>query len=71
MKKKNLVGNFFLGLLAVSAAFSGRPLLAQSSDTLQQRIKKIMDRPEFAHSRFGLEFVTADTGEVIYKLNAS
>jgi len=71
MRKKNLVSSFFLGLLAVSAAFCGRPLLAQSSDTLEQRIKKIMDRPEFAHSRFGLEFVTADTGEVVYKLNPS
>jgi len=71
MRKKNLLGNFFLGLLAVSSAFCGRPLSAQSSDTLEQRIKKVMDRPEFAHSRFGVEFVTADTGEVVYKLNPS
>jgi PBP4 family serine-type D-alanyl-D-alanine carboxypeptidase len=74
MKTKNLVCRFLLGLLAMTTAFCGRPLFAQSSnssDTLEQHIKKIMERPEFAHSRFGLEFITADTGEVIYKLNAS
>jgi len=71
MKTKNLICSSFLGLLAVTAVFCGRPLLAQSSDTLEQRIKKIMERPEFAHSRFGLEFITADTGAVVYKLNAS
>jgi N-acyl-D-amino-acid deacylase len=71
MKTKHLVYRFSLGLLAVIPICCGRPLLAQSSDTLEQRIKKVMDRPEFAHSRFGLEFITADSGEVIYKLNAS
>jgi len=71
MKTKSLICSSFLGLLAVTAVFCGRPLLAQSSDTLEQRIKKIMERPEFAHSRFGLEFITADTGAVVYKLNAS
>jgi len=71
MKSKDLVRRFCLGLVAASVAFCGRPVLAQSSDTLERRIKKVMDRPEFAHSRFGLEFITADTGEVIYKLNAA
>lgn len=47
-----------------------RPLDAQSSETLEQRIKKVMDRPEFAHSRFGIKFITADTGETIYEYNA-
>ncbi len=71
MKTKNLVCGPFLGLLAAITIFCGRPLLAQSSETLEQRIQRIMDRPEFAHSRFGLEFIAADTGEVVYKLNAS
>jgi D-alanyl-D-alanine carboxypeptidase/D-alanyl-D-alanine-endopeptidase (penicillin-binding protein 4) len=42
---------------------------AQSDRSLQQRIQKIMARPEFAHARFGIEFIRADTGDVIYKLN--
>src|SRR3984893_5465624 len=73
MKTKHLVCRFSLGLLAAITIFLGRSLLAQSSDSigLEQRIKEIMDRPEFAHSRFGLEFITADTGEVVYKLNAA
>jgi PBP4 family serine-type D-alanyl-D-alanine carboxypeptidase len=44
-------------------------VLAQSNATLEQRIKKIMDRPEFAHSRFGIELFSMDTGKVIYQLN--
>src|ERR1700680_1045368 len=74
MKTKNLVCRSFLGLLAVTIVFCARPVFAQSSnssDTLEQSIKKIMDRPEFAHSRFGLEFITADNGEGVYKLNES
>src|SRR3984893_10453820 len=73
MKTKHLVYRFSLGLLAAITIFWGRSLFVQSSDSigLEQRIKKVMDRPEFAHSRFGLEFITADTGEVVYKLNAS
>jgi dihydroorotase/N-acyl-D-amino-acid deacylase len=71
MKPKNLVCNFFVGLLAVTATLWGQPLFAQASDTLEQRIKRVMNRPEFAHSRFGLEFIIADTGEEVYKLNAA
>src|ERR1700733_1703406 len=45
-------------------------LFAQSEATLEQRIKKIMDRPEFAHSRFGIKFYSMDTGKVVYELNS-
>ncbi len=61
-------------LLALFAAFllggalSGG-LFAQSEGTLEQRIKKIMERPEFAHSRFGVEFYSIDSGKVVYELN--
>ncbi len=50
--------------------FWSRSLSAQQEDTLEQRIKKIMSRPEFAHSRFGLEFYSLDTGKVVYELNS-
>jgi len=36
----------------------------------RQRLKKIMDRPEFAHSRFGIKFISAETGIVFYELNS-
>lgn len=45
-------------------------LFAQTDATLEQRIKKIMDRPEFAHARFGIKFYSTDTGKVVYELNA-
>jgi N-acyl-D-amino-acid deacylase len=42
---------------------------AQSSAVLDQRIKQITERPEFAHSRFGIKFINADTGTTIYEVN--
>lgn len=43
---------------------------AQSPDTLESRIQKIIARPEFAHSNFGIKFLDLDTGKVVYSLNA-
>jgi len=64
----------FARLVALIAALflGGAPngaLFAQSESTLEQRIKKVMDRPEFAHSRFGIKFYSMDTGKVVYELN--
>jgi PBP4 family serine-type D-alanyl-D-alanine carboxypeptidase len=64
-------------------SFPGRPLAAaalllisstmtaygQSSDSLEVRVGKIMARPEFAHSNFGVEFYDLDAGKVVYSLN--
>jgi N-acyl-D-amino-acid deacylase len=59
-----------LGSVAVASTGFGSATLAQTSPTLEQRIQKIMDRPEFAHSRFGLKFIAADTGNTVYELNS-
>jgi N-acyl-D-amino-acid deacylase len=59
------------GFLVLSSTCLAGPLSAQSSESLEQRIKKVMDRPEFAHSRFGVKFITADTGNVVYELNSA
>ncbi len=70
MSTKNGVRMFVLCFLAVAFTCCGSAVLAQPSITLEQRIQKIMDRPEFAHSRFGLKFISADTGSVVYELNS-
>src|SRR5437016_4733074 len=62
-------------ILAICASFilvglSRRLVSAQFPPALEQRIKKIMSRPEFAHSRFGIEFYSLDTGKVLYELNS-
>jgi PBP4 family serine-type D-alanyl-D-alanine carboxypeptidase len=44
--------------------------MAQSKESLAERIDKITSRPEFAHANFGIEFFALDTGRIIYKLNA-
>ena len=43
----------------------------QPAGTLADRIQKVMARPEFAHANFGIEFVSLDTGKVVYALNAN
>src|SRR3984893_11290328 len=70
MKKTQPVRLFALiAAFLLSGALNDR-LLAQSEATLEQRIKKIMDRPEFAHSRFGVEFYSIDSGKSVYELNS-
>jgi dihydroorotase/N-acyl-D-amino-acid deacylase len=46
------------------------PLFSQTDSGLAERIQAIMRRPEFAHSTFGIEFYSLDSGKVIYQLNA-
>jgi D-alanyl-D-alanine carboxypeptidase/D-alanyl-D-alanine-endopeptidase (penicillin-binding protein 4) len=43
---------------------------AQAPDMLESRIQKVISRPEFAHSNFGIEFYNLETGKVVYSLNA-
>jgi N-acyl-D-amino-acid deacylase len=42
----------------------------QQTENLEDRIRKIMERPEFAHSTFAIEFLSLDSGKVIYHWNA-
>src|SRR6201993_3658913 len=71
MDKKHPVRLLFTGLLGVAIACWGNPAPAQSNAALEQRIRKITERPEFAHSRFGIKFIAADTGNVVYELNSA
>src|SRR5579864_1395878 len=42
-----------------------------NASSLDTQIQQIMDRPEFAHSTFGIEFYSMDSGKVVYQRNAS
>jgi N-acyl-D-amino-acid deacylase len=44
---------------------------AQSHAPLSDRIEAILHRPEFAHSTFGIEFYSVNSGKVIYQLNSN
>ena len=57
--------------LLLAAALCPLPAPAQSPapPVLAERIQKIMDRPEFAHANFGIEFFSPETGQVIYARN--
>jgi PBP4 family serine-type D-alanyl-D-alanine carboxypeptidase len=54
-----------LCLAACASAAQG-----QAPDSLEARIQKVMGRPEFARSNFGIEFYDLETGKVVYALNA-
>jgi len=69
MKKMNAIRLVTLAIATVLSACGGE-LRAQDTATLESRIKKIMERPEFAHSRFGIKFIAADSGDVVYELNS-
>jgi PBP4 family serine-type D-alanyl-D-alanine carboxypeptidase len=59
----------FFGIAFV--LYCGAAQAPSDPGSLEQRVQKIMARPEFRHSRFGLKFVDADTGEVVYELNSA
>src|SRR5712675_684932 len=70
MSLKHTVRMMVLGFTAAAVACCGTTMSAQSDASFEQRIKKIMNRPEYAHSRFGIKFISADTGDVVYELNS-
>ena len=55
---------------AIWVLFLSGLISAQSAPTLQERIQKIMERPEFAHSIFGIEFYSLDSKKPVYRWNA-
>jgi D-alanyl-D-alanine carboxypeptidase/D-alanyl-D-alanine-endopeptidase (penicillin-binding protein 4) len=55
---------------AVATAASADTLAAQSTRSLAERIQRVIDRPEFRHAIFGIEFYSLDSAKPIYTLNA-
>ncbi|HMI58762.1 MAG TPA: D-alanyl-D-alanine carboxypeptidase/D-alanyl-D-alanine-endopeptidase [Gemmatimonadaceae bacterium] len=49
---------------------TGPQLRAQAGATLAERIQRVVDRPEFRHAMFGIEFYSLDSNRPIYTLNA-
>jgi N-acyl-D-amino-acid deacylase len=70
MSARHTVRIVGFGFLAAIVACCCNTTLAQSGNTLEQRLKNIMNRPEFAHSRFGIKFISAESGDVVYELNS-
>src|SRR5215510_2833464 len=63
---KRLLTTVFLLLLMLA----NLPASMAQSATLAQRVQSIMDRAEFRHALFGIEFYSLDAGKPIYALNA-
>ena len=56
--------------LFVSLLFPVDNAAQKSSDTLSANIQKILDRPEYKHADFGIEFYDLATNTVLYSLNS-
>ena len=53
-----------------AAAALSQSVLGQQNSALSASIQKVMDRPEFKHANFGIEFYDLATSTVIYSFNA-
>jgi hypothetical protein len=53
--------------VAVAAGVCGISLWGQTPGTMDQRIAAIVNRPEFSHARFGMEFRFLDAGAPVYR----
>src|SRR4051812_4704052 len=54
---------------AVVACLLSSLASAQSHKSFEKRFKAIMSRPEYRHSRFGVEFYSLDQSKVLYAWN--
>src|ERR1700722_11153516 len=55
--------------LAIVASFIPAQTLAQQQSEFEKRFHAIMNRQEYKHARFGVEFYSLDEGKVIYSWN--
>ena len=62
--------HYAAAIIATIAAATGPSLRAQSGGTLAERIQRVVDRPEFRHAMFGIEFYSLDSNRPTYTLNA-
>jgi D-alanyl-D-alanine carboxypeptidase/D-alanyl-D-alanine-endopeptidase (penicillin-binding protein 4) len=53
--------------LAAATTLAGSALAQQTA--LDQRIRRIIDRPEFAHAMWGIQLTSLDSNRVLYALN--
>ncbi len=70
MKSKSFALSLCRAFSALLLLYSQAAPASAQSDSLAQRIQKVISRPEFAHANFGIEFYSLDTGKVLYALNA-
>jgi PBP4 family serine-type D-alanyl-D-alanine carboxypeptidase len=60
--------SLFAAVIALLAG-SSASVRSQVRPELEKKIAAIMARPEYAHSRFGMEFYSLDTHKIVFALN--
>jgi N-acyl-D-amino-acid deacylase len=69
MKSGSRVLSTIVGLLFALSLVSPTAF-GQQAEKLEDRIKQIMARPEYAHSTFAIEFLSLESGKPVYSWNA-
>jgi len=57
-------------IFALSLQFAYAHQTAKPQQSLNEAIQTVIERPEFRHALFGIEFYSLDTGKPVYTLNA-
>lgn len=62
-------------LTATVGCHSGSPRIAAQHETraqpsLEAALRRVVDRPEFRHSEFGIDILSLETGQHFWSLNA-
>ena len=70
LSRSGAFGVYCAAVVVVASWIAVVPAHTESGNSLAERIQKVISRPEFAHANFGIEFVSLDTGKVVYALNA-
>jgi PBP4 family serine-type D-alanyl-D-alanine carboxypeptidase len=68
MRMASAVTLLFCGVNGTLHAQTVQP--AETPDSVEARVQRVMAGPEFARSNFGIEFFDLETGKVLYALNA-
>lgn len=55
--------------IVLVAAFATASIVAQTYPAFEKRFEAIRSRPEYRHSRFGVEFYSIEDGQVLYSWN--
>ncbi len=70
-RSAKLVGVVIAGVACVAASVGAQAPKqgGGGGETLDARVRSVIERPEFRHSTWGVEFYSLDSGKTVYSIN--
>jgi PBP4 family serine-type D-alanyl-D-alanine carboxypeptidase len=69
-KRRRSVTSARPGVFALALACACASTVSAQATTFEEKLQEIMDRPEYRHAMFGIEFYSLDTNKPVFTLNA-